>query len=128
MEPVPEEIRLLRGAYWLAKLRWIAIVCVPVGTYVSGNVLGITLGQAALYAVATLLLAYNVLVRILLDHAVKTDDGASSGTIRRIIHLQISADLILLTVLLHFSGGIENPLVFFFIFHMILASILLSNR
>ena len=128
MEPVPEDIRLLRGAYWLARLRWVAVVCVPVGTYVAGDVLGIALGQTALYTVATLLFVYNVVVRILLDHAVKTDEKVPPKTIRRIIHLQISADLILLTVLLHFSGGIENPLVFFFIFHMVIASILLSKR
>jgi len=42
------------------------------------------------------------------------------------IDLQISADLIILTVLLHFSGGPENPLVLFFVFHVIIASILLS--
>ena len=128
MEPVTEDIRLLRGAYWLARLRWIAVVCVPVGTYIAGDVLDIGLGQTALYAVGTLLCVYNVAVRILLDHAVKADDGVSARAIRRIIHLQISADLVLLTVLLHFSGGIENPLVFFFIFHMVIASILLSKR
>jgi signal transduction histidine kinase len=128
MEPVPEDIRLLRGAYWLATLRWIAVVCVPVGIYVSSNILDIALADGALYAIATLLFAYNVGVRILLDHAVKTEDGISAKTIKRIIHLQISADLVLLTALLHFSGGIENPLVFFFIFHMIIASILLSRR
>ncbi len=128
MEPVPEDIRLLRGAYWLAKLRWIAVVCVPVGTYVASNMLDIALGDAALYTVATLLFVYNVAVRILLDHAARTGDQVSSKTIKRIIHLQICVDLILLTVLLHFSGGIENPLAFFFIFHMIIASILLSPR
>ncbi len=128
MEPVPEDIRLLKGAYWLTRLRWIAIVCIPVGTYVSGNVLGIALREVPLYAVATLLFVYNVCVLIMLDHAVKAVEHVSPRTVKRLIHLQICADLILLTVLLHFSGGIENPLVFFFIFHMVIASILLSTR
>lgn len=128
MEPVPEEIRLLRGAYWLSNLRWIASVCVPIGTYVSSNFLDIALADAALYTLATLLFLYNIAVRLLLDHAVETEEEVSRRTIRRVIHLQISVDLILLTVLLHFSGGIENPLVFFFIFHMVIASILLSKR
>jgi len=128
MEPVPEDIRLLKGAYWLTRLRWIAIVCIPVGTYVCGNILGITLCEIPLYAVATLLFAYNVAVLVMLDRAVKADRQVSPRTVKRIIHLQICADLILLTVLLHFSGGIENPLVFFFIFHMIIAGILLSPR
>ena len=128
MEPVPEDIRLLKGAYWLTRLRWIAIVCVPIGTYVCSNVLGIFLCEIPMYAVATLLLAYNVAVLALLDHAVKADRQVSPRTVKRIIHLQICADLILLTALLHFSGGIENPLAFFFIFHMVIAGILLSPR
>ncbi|MBC8217808.1 MAG: GHKL domain-containing protein [Planctomycetes bacterium] len=128
MEPVPEDIRLLKGAYWLTRLRWIAIVCIPVGTYVCGNVLGIALREIPLYAVATLLFVYNVAILVMLDRAVKADQHVSPRTVKGIIHLQICADLILLTVLLHFSGGIENPLVFFFIFHMIIAGILLSPR
>lgn len=128
MEPVPEDIRLLKGAYWLTRLRWIAIVCVPAGTYVWGSVLGIALCEIPMYAVATLLFLYNVAVLAMLDRAVKADWQVSPRTVKRIIHLQICADLVLLTVLLHFSGGIENPLVFFFIFHMIIAGILLSPR
>jgi len=128
MEPVPEDLRLLKGAYWLARLRWIAVVCVFVGTYVSSNLLNIALAEIALYIVAALLLVYNVAVRVLLDRVVKPDESISPDTIKRIIHLQICADLILLTTLLHFSGGIENPLVFFFIFHVIIASILLTKR
>jgi signal transduction histidine kinase len=128
MEPVPEDIRLLKGAYWLTRLRWIAIVCVPVGTYVCGSVLDITLCEIPMYAVAVLLLVYNVGVLVMLDRAAGADPQASPKTVKRIIHLQICVDLILLTVLLHFSGGIENPLAFFFIFHMVIAGILLSPR
>jgi len=128
MEPVPEDIRLLKGAYWLTRLRWIAIVCVPVGTYVCGSVLDIALREIPLYAVATLLFVHNVAVLVMLDRAVKADRQVSPRTVKRIIHLQICVDLVLLTALLHFSGGIENPLVFFFIFHMVIASILLSPR
>ena len=41
-------------------------------------------------------------------------------------YVQIALDLIALTTLLHFAGGVENPFALFFIFHMIIASILLS--
>jgi hypothetical protein len=40
--------------------------------------------------------------------------------------VQIALDLIALTTLLHFAGGVENPFALFFVFHMIIASILLS--
>jgi signal transduction histidine kinase len=41
---------------------------------------------------------------------------------------QIVLDLFFLALLLHYAGGIENPLRVFFIFHVIVASILLSRR
>lgn len=128
MEPVPEDIRLLRGARWLTKLRWIAIVYVVVGTYISSNILAISLNEVALYIIAALLSIYNVAVLMLLHHFSKIDKKITCKTVKKIINLQICTDLFLLTVLLHFSGGIENPLVFYFIFHMIIASILLSTH
>ncbi len=158
MEPVPENIRLLKGAYWLAKLRWIAIVYVVVGTYVTHKILGVGLNDVALYVIAGLLVVYNITVLVLLTRLMKVDQQApckavnklvsaynivvwvllnrftnvdpkvSCKAVKRIINFQICTDLLLLTVLLHFSGGIENPLVFYFIFHMIIASILLSMR
>jgi len=128
MEPVPENIRLLRGAYWLVKLRWIAIVYVFAGTYISHRFLGIDLYDTALYIIATLLSIYNISVFLLLNRFMKIDRQVSCLAVKRIINVQICTDLFLLTVILHFSGGIENPLVFYFIFHMIIASILLSMR
>ena len=40
----------------------------------------------------------------------------------------MALDALALTVLLGFSGGIENPVAFFYIFHVALAGILLSRR
>ncbi|MHC4586771.1 MAG: sensor histidine kinase [Planctomycetota bacterium] len=126
MEPVSENIRLLKRAYWLIKLRWIAIVCVGAAIYVSSNFLEIELQDAALYSIAILLALYNLAVLLLLNHFAKKGNEIPHVAVKKIINVQISADLLILTLLLHFSGGIENPFVFYFIFHMIIASILLS--
>ncbi|MFB0552791.1 MAG: sensor histidine kinase [Phycisphaerae bacterium] len=126
MEPVSENIRLVKRAYWLIKLRWAAILFVGAATYVSQNFLDIELQDVALYAIAILLAVYNVTVLFLLNHFAKRGNEVPHAAVKKIINFQISADLLILTVLLHFSGGIENPFVFYFIFHMIIASILLS--
>jgi signal transduction histidine kinase len=128
MEPVSANIRLLKRAYWLIKLRWAAILFVGAATYVSQNFLDIELQDVALYAIAILLAVYNVTVLVLLNHFAKRGNEVPHTAVKKIINFQISADLLILTVLLHFSGGIENPFVFYFIFHMIIASILLSVR
>ena len=44
------------------------------------------------------------------------------------VFIQMALDAIALTVLISFSGGIENPVAFFYIFHVALAGILLSRR
>ena len=42
--------------------------------------------------------------------------------------IQVFLDLITLVLLLYFSGGIENPFSYFFIFHVVSASIVLPGR
>ncbi len=128
MEPATQDSRLVKRAYWLIKLRWIAIVCVGAGTYFSSNVLAIELQELALYGIAVLLALYNLTILLLLYHITKINHKVPESAVKKIINFQICADLVLLTVILHFSGGIENPFVFYFIFHMIIASILLSMR
>jgi PAS domain S-box-containing protein len=128
MEPVTQNARLVQRAYWLIKLRWIAIAFVVIGTYFSSHVLDIQLQDLAIYSIAVLLALYNLTVLLLLNHITKDNRQVSESAVKRIINFQISADLVLLTLILHFSGGIENPFVFYFIFHMIIASILLSVR
>jgi len=42
--------------------------------------------------------------------------------------IQVECDLVILTAVLHFSGGIANPFFLFFIFHIIIATIILPKN
>jgi signal transduction histidine kinase len=128
MEPLAHNIRLVKRAYWLIRLRWIATVFVALCTFVSHNILSIALQSSALYSIAILLALYNMTIFLLLNHYTRVNGEVPYGQVKKIINFQISADLLLLTALLHFSGGIENPFIFYFMFHMIIASILLSVK
>jgi len=126
MGAVVRDDSLAQRAYWLIRLRWLAALSAAAGTFVCARVFGVALQERALYGIALLLLAYNFVLLVLLRHLTAAPGDRSLRGVTRAINVQISADLVILTVLLHFSGGIENPLAFFFIFHMIIASILLS--
>ncbi|MHC4844016.1 MAG: hypothetical protein ACYTEE_09470, partial [Planctomycetota bacterium] len=128
MEPLSENVRLIRRAYWLIRLRWIATLSVAAGTFISSRIFGISLQETALYCIAVILAVYNAVILLLLRRYSKNKEEAPRRGIKTIINFQISADLFILTVLLHFSGGIENPFVFYFMFHMIISSILLSVK
>lgn len=126
MEPVPQNVRLVRRAYWLMRLRWIAIVGVIMAVFFADRFVKIPLAVIPLYSIAAMLGGYNFTVMALLRHFSSNHNERPRPAIKLIINFQMSADLVFLTLLLHFSGGIENPFVIYFVFHMILASILLS--
>lgn len=120
-----QDERLLKRAYWVSRQRWIAAALVCAATYGSTNFFGISLNSVPLYLIGVLLVAYNALLILLLKHFTRGEFPRYEA-VKKIVAFQISADLVILTFVLHYSGGIENPFVFYFIFHMIIASILLS--
>jgi len=71
MLPDSQNTRLIKRAYWLIRLRWVATVCVGGGTWFCGNVLHIELHSLALYGIAMLLALYNAVMLLLLGHFAK---------------------------------------------------------
>ncbi|MCK4999104.1 MAG: HAMP domain-containing histidine kinase [Anaerohalosphaera sp.] len=100
--------------------------------FFASKVVGLALQCEVLYGIAGFLGIYNLLVYILLRYFGRSDDDEGDQfpirSIKAIVNLQISVDLLTLTILMHFSGGIKNPFIVFFVFHMILSSILLSPK
>ena len=128
MKSIPQDIRLLRRAYWLIRLRWLAVVGLCLAIFTADNVFAVALQTNMLYGLSVLLAVYNFSALLLLNHFRKADELSLRKTVKRIVNFQMSADLMLLTMLLHFAGGITNPFIVYFVFHMIIASILLSPK
>ena len=115
-----QEQGLAERISWLIRLRWIAVAGVLLAIAFSDRVLKLSLPVVPLYTTALAILIYN-----LAFSAISKKPYAAAY---RMANLQISLDLVSLAALIHFSGGIENPFIFYFLFHMIIASILLSRR
>jgi len=127
MKTIFDNSRLVRRAYWLVKLRWMAIAGTVIAIFIAGNVLHMAIQSVPLYCVTSMLIFENIISLLLLKRQLKRR-SVSTFSIGRIIHFQICIDLLLLTTLLHYSGGIENPFIVYFVFHMAIASILLPVR
>lgn len=127
MQSLLKSTSLVQRAYWLIRLRWVAIGALAVATFGAGEFMGVSLPAAALYTITAVLLIYNLALCELLKYWTRGGKEPSEVRIGGILTLQISADLFILTTILHFSGGIENPFLLFFAFHMIIASILRSR-
>jgi len=127
MEAVLEQATLARRVRWLVQLRWVAIVFLVAATTVARRGLGIELHARALYLLAAGIAVYNALLSPALWYIRRGPVEKVARALNRILVLQACADLVILTGILYFSGGVENPFSFYFVFHMILSSILLSR-
>ncbi len=119
---------LVARAYWLIRLRWLAVLGVIAASAIAGRIFDIPVRLREISLVAAALALYNLAFFLAARYIEKTQDGKSDRIIKFLIDVQIAMDLITLTTLLHYSGGIENPFVLYFVFHMVIASILLSTR
>lgn len=114
-------------AKWFVRIRWIALFILIVSAYTVSNLFGISIQEIPIYILSLILFSLNILHNIILRDVTKK---GSTGVIQKIkneIHFQIITDLIILTLIIHYSGGIENPLILFYFFHMIIASSIFST-
>jgi len=127
METLIKSTNLTLRAYWLIRLRWLAIAVLCVTVFGAGRILNVSLPARTLYIIAVILLAYNLLLFLFVKYIISSQKEGSIRTVGRMITFQASADLFILTLILHFSGGVENPFFLFFVFHVVIASTLFST-
>ena len=127
---LPSLIRadLARHAWWVICLRYICAAAVVLGTVMLTQSMGARLDGGPLYGIAGALVAANVLYGAHLRRAARRTGSMLPDAAARSLILQIGMDLFLLTLLLHFSGGVTNPLATLSVGPVLLAGFLLSVR
>jgi signal transduction histidine kinase len=89
----------------------------------------IRLDFVPIFCIAGFIAFYNAVFGIAVRRLANEEPGFLFLTNLFLIdNLQISLDLVCLTALIHFSGGVENPFIFYFVFHTVISSILLPRR
>jgi signal transduction histidine kinase len=112
---------LTHVAHWFLQMRWLASGIAAVLVLATVEVAH-QLGQHLLLPLLLCIVALagaNQVFSILLRRR--------SGPPEFLVGSQVVCDLVILTLMLHFSGGIENPLSLLFIFHVIIAGILFAR-
>jgi len=112
---------MLRRDKWLIRLRWYAILGLFSGVILLKFIeLGPPSSLNAMALVGFILVSLNLMY--LTYASAKKQFGMSNLVI--LLNLQMVMDLFLLTVLIYLTGSAESPLSFFYVFHIILASII----
>jgi signal transduction histidine kinase len=124
----PEQRALMLRLRVYVNMRWLAIPAIVIATLVASLVFHIRFPTLPVYIICVIIALYNLFMSRL-TQGLKTQK--SESVIRKVEvygNIQVFVDLVMLTALLHFAGGIENPFIFVYIIHTTAAAIFLSER
>jgi signal transduction histidine kinase len=115
---------LMSRVSWSITLRWLAVSGYFLATFVAKHVFHLQLPYTEIWLILGVLTVINV-VYLLISKIFK-----EFSFVAEIVFLQfhIFIDLLFLTALIHYSGGVENPVYLFYAFHVILSSIIFHGR
>ena len=117
---------LKERSFWFVRLRWWVPPFIVTGILVA-RLLGFECASRQLLLVAAFVLAYNIVFYVL-SRRFSEGPPRKKRRLRRFASAQVALDYAAMFLLIHFTGGAASPLIFFFIFHIIFASILLPSR
>lgn len=123
---LPLEEELIRQIEWFIRRRWLVGGGAILAFWVMNFILDLPIRVLPLYAISGSVLAYNFFFQYYSQRLEGTTPYKLSS-FSRFANFQIFADWLALTLVVHYTGGIESPVVFFFIFHVIISTILLSQ-
>ncbi len=111
---------------WFVRLRWMAGISYGLLVVLLWLMLGARIAGPQLLLVAGAILLYNSVFAVVLA-AMSKKGSLPPRHLFLLGRVQVIADLISLTLLIHFTGGFESPLALFYLFHIVIASIILSR-
>jgi two-component system, NtrC family, sensor histidine kinase PilS len=115
-----EADRIANFSRWFILMRWITVAVAAVLVFIAVKITGLLPDVVwwPLTATIGVLAGLNVLYMMFL----RLDPPPSW-----LMPVQVYLDLVVLTVLLHFSGGIENPISVLILFHVIIGGVVLRR-
>ena len=113
---------LVDSVAWLIRLRWIAGIGVIFAVWFVSSVFGLEVPKMPLLVIGAGIFIYNIVFYLTERRYKRTNAPISSY--RRLAFVQVGFDWLAMILLIHYSGGIESPAIFFLLFHIIITSII----
>jgi two-component system, sensor histidine kinase RegB len=113
----PRDSAGLKNMQQLIQLRWFALGGQVATIAIVAFGFGIALPLLPMLVVLVLLAVFNLISRLHWRRRADVTDGA--------LLLSLLVDVVALTALLHFSGGVANPFVFLYLLQVVLGAVLL---
>lgn len=104
---------------WSIRLRWLAIAGFYLATLIIKYSFGLPIPYDKVWflldALAVINLAYFIMLKVYKEFSIQQEIA--------ILLVHAFFDLVLLTAIVHFTGGMENPIYLFYVFHVVISSI-----
>jgi len=127
LDRLPLEAELAARVAWLIRWRWVAAAAVIVLTLSAKQLLSFTIPWEELCLIGAIILTYNGVFTWRLK-ILRRNATAAIQTFSHFATIQIVLDWLALTLVVHYTGGIESPVLLYFVFNAIVASILLQAQ
>jgi len=124
----PEEAAIKMWLRVFVTVRWITILGIITATLVASKILHIGFPTVSAYGTCAFVALCNLALLFQVRSLEKVPTGLIIHKARTYGTVHLLLDLLAFTVLLHFTGGIENPFIFYFVLHIIGASIILHYK
>ncbi len=108
---------------WFVRLRWLAVAGIVSFPLIGRYVFGLEFALWPFLASAAFVFAYNVAFHLWARTILRGTDQELHA--RRHSNVQVAADLFTLTLVIYLGGGIANPFVLYYVFHVVVAAMLL---
>jgi signal transduction histidine kinase len=110
------------------RMRWLVVLGIIAVTLFARYLFDINFQTFPVFIICGFILAYNLWMYIWSKRLAREDTELVIKRAQISGYVQVLLDLGILTVLLHYTGGITNPFVFVYVIHTTAASILLTKR
>ena len=131
-EPVPgyiPELKALKVRLSVfVKMRWLVVLGIIAVALFARYVFNIGFQTLPVFIICAFLLAYNLWMYLWNRRLAGEETELVIRRAQISGYIQVLLDLAVLTVLLHYTGGITNPFIFVYVIHTTAASILLTRR
>jgi signal transduction histidine kinase len=124
----PEEAAIKMWLRVFTTIRWITILGIISATLVATRIFNIEFPIVSVYGVCSFVALCNLVLIYQSRSLGKMPTGLVIQRARTYGTIHLLLDLAAFTVFLHFTGGIENPFIFYFVLHIIGASVILHYK
>ncbi len=125
MSPFKKKITLIERIKWLIVIRWVALAGMLLAAHFIRIIGNLPLPMLPLYVIASIIALYNILF-IVCEKLMESRDYGQAD-LEKFATVQIVFDLVAITFIVHFSGGVGSPFIFYFVLLMITTGTMLST-